>query len=154
MASLGFDLLDRHVIAGRADDPASAAEPTMTFARLLEHSSAVAGALRILGLTPDTGLALDLPPGVDRLVVVCACLRLGIVPGDDAPLVVREIDGTTHVDVLEGPQGDPIDLATVRRAGGSDAAGALAQDPDGFREAARAAFPEVVEPLLAGRPVA
>lgn len=156
MASLGFDLLDRHVVAGLADEPALLAEPRFTFARLLEHAAAVGGALRALGVTPESGFGLDLEPGADQVVVLCACVRIGVVPqrpdsGFDGPLVARRLDATTHVTALEG---DPIDLGTLRRAGATDPAGSLAADADGFRETALGQWSGILEPLLRGRAVA
>lgn len=153
MASLGFDLLDRHVVAGRADEPALLVEPRFTFARLLEHAAAVGGALKALGVTRESGFVLDLEPGVDHTVLLCACVRIGVVArpeGVDDTFVARRVDATTHVTV---PGGDPIDLITLRRAGATDPAGALADDAEGFRERALREWPWILEPLLQGRAV-
>lgn len=152
MASLGFDLLDRHVVAGRADEPALLAEPRFTFARLLEHAAAVGGALKALGVTRESGFVLDLEPGVDHTVLLCACVRIGVVARPDGvdSFAARAVEATTHVTV---PGGDPVDLTTLRRAGATDPAGALAADAEGFRERALREWSSVLEPLLQGRAV-
>ncbi|MGJ9414040.1 AMP-binding protein [Aeromicrobium sp. CF4.19] len=151
MPSLGFAMLDQHVVAGRADAPAvDVGGATMTFARLLERTAAVAGGLQVLGLAVGGRVAVDLPPSPDLVTVVCACLRLGAVPGGSGPLGVIVVDGVVTV-TIEGQE--PLDLATLRRAGGSDPAGALADDEPGFRAAAQERHGQVVVPLLAGRPV-
>ncbi len=150
MASLGFDLLDRHVVAGRADEPALLSDPRFTFARLLEHAAAVGGALTALGVTPASGFVLDLEPGVDHVVLLCACVRIGVVPGPESPFAARGGDAVTQVVV---PGHDPIDLTTLRRAGSTDPASALAADVDGFRERALREWSTVLEPLLDARAV-
>jgi acyl-coenzyme A synthetase/AMP-(fatty) acid ligase len=145
MASLGFDLLDRHVIGGGADDPATA---TLTYARLLERSSFLASGLRMLGVQPgdDVGVQVD---GDDRVVVVCACVRLGALPADDGSVVVAV--GADGPEVRSADGTHPLDL--VRQAGSGDAATALAADADGYRDAVLERAADVVEPLLARRPV-
>ena len=150
MASLGFDLLDRHVVAGRADEPALLSDPRYTFARLLEHAAAVGGALKALGVTPESGIGLDLEPGADHVVLLCACVRIGVLPGPGSPFTARHDDGVTRVTT---PGDDPVDLTTLRRAGATDPAGALASDVDGFRDRALREWSTVLEPLLDGRAV-
>lgn len=162
MPSLGFAMLDRHVVAGRADDLAVDVDgATLTFARLLEHSAALAGGLKVLGVGEGDLVVVDLPPGPDRVTAVCACLRLGALPGrtgrpggSTGPqagtgVQVRHVDGVSVVTA----GADRIDLVTVRRAGTSDPAVALPGDVEGFGEQAEACAPDVVLPLLAGRPV-
>lgn len=152
MPSLGFALLDQHVVAGRADDAAlRTGDDTMTFARLLERAAAVAGGLKALGVEEGDELPLDLPDGPELVTVVCACLRLGVLPGGPGRIGAREIDGVAVV-TIEGEE--PVELDLLRRAGASDPAIALAHDAEGFRTAAQERHPDVVEPLLAGRTVA
>jgi|LULJ01.1.fsa_nt_gb hypothetical protein len=145
MASLGFDLLDRHVIGGGADDPATS---TLTFARLLERSSFLGSGLRMLGVQPGDEVGVQVA-GDDRVVAVCACIRIGAVPAPDGAVVVADGDAGPEVRSAEGVH--PLDL--VRQAGSGDAATALAGDADGFRDAVLAHAADVVEPLLARRPV-
>ncbi len=142
MASLGFDLLDRHVVAGRAD---ATAVGTLTYARLLERSAAVAAGLRVLGVQPGDEVAVRLD-GEDRVVVVAACIRLGALPGDAGAHVVSLDDGTATVTV--GDEVHPLDL--VRRAGSGDPATALADDAPGYRDQVLGRVGDVVTPLLAG----
>lgn len=148
MASLGFDLLDRHVVAGGADEPAA---PGLTFARLLERSAALAGGLRILGV--ERGQDVVVAVGADdRVVAVCAVVRLGAVPVPRGPSsAVAVVDGADGPVVRVGADEHPLDL--VRQAGSGDAAMALAGDADGYRETVRQHAADVVEPLLDRRPV-
>ncbi|WP_286689189.1 AMP-binding protein [Aeromicrobium sp. REDSEA-S38_B2] len=97
MASLGFDLLDRHVIGGGADDPATS---TLTFARLLERSSFLGSGLRMLGVQPGDEVGVQVA-GDDRVVAVCACIRIGAVPAPDGAVVVADGDAGPHADVVE-----------------------------------------------------
>ncbi len=145
MSSLAFDLLDRHVVAGGADDPATA---TLTFARLLERSAALGSGLRILGVQPGQEVGVQVT-GDDRVVAVCACIRIGAVPGGDGAVVVA--DGAEGPVVRAGSDEHPMEL--VRQAGSGDAAMALADDADGYRDAVLRHAADVVEPLLARRPV-
>jgi non-ribosomal peptide synthetase component F len=155
MASLGFAMLDQHVVDGRADATAVRhGSETLTFARLLERAAAVGGGLSALGVQVGHEVAVDLPVGLDRVVVVCACLRLGAVPteqpvdGAGSAVTVVEVDGTPTVTV-DGQ--DPIDLLTLRRAGSTDPAVSLPADPDGLRPRAEQSHAGIVLPLLAGQ---
>ncbi len=151
MPSLGFALLDQHVVAGRADELAvEAPDANLTFARLLEHSAAVAGGLKALGLAAGDEVSVDLPSGPELVTVVCACLRLGALPGRQGRLGVLTVDGVATV-TIEGEE--PVELDLLRRAGSSDPAVALAHDVAGFRSAAEEWHPDVVGPLLLGRTV-
>ena len=144
--SLGFDLLDVHVVHGRADEPAVVG--SHTFARLLERAAAIAAGLGVIGVGVGTPVRVELE-GVVRVEVVCACIRLGALPGTEGDARVVLDDGEPWVHV--GAESHPLDL--VRRAGSSDPAMALADDAEGYRERVLALVPDVVEPLLAGRPV-
>lgn len=146
MASLGFDLLDRHVVAGGADDPAAG---RLTYARLLERSASLASGLGMLGVRRGDEVGVQVVD-VDRVLVVCACIRIGAVPAPDGAVVVALGDDDGPV-VRVGDDAHPLDL--VRKAGSGDAAPALADDPDGYREAVLRHAADVVEPLLERRPV-
>ena len=94
--NLCYNALDRHVVHGRAEAPAVRAEGrTLDFATLLEHTAALAGAMRSLGVAPGVPVAADLDEGLDRLLVLLAALRLGAVyvegerAGVDRQLVVE-----------------------------------------------------------------
>lgn len=70
MTALSFAMLDRHVVDGRSDEIACTdTTGSLTFARLLERSAALAGGLVVLGIRPGDGVELDLPTG-DRKSVV------------------------------------------------------------------------------------
>lgn len=146
MASLGFDLLDRHVVGGGADDPATS---TLTFARLLERASFLGSGLKMLGVQPGDQVGVQVT-GDDRVVVVCACVRIGAVPAADGTVLVAV--GADGPEVRSAGGVHPLDL--VRQAGSGDAATALATDDDGYRDMVLMHAADVVEPLLDRRPVA
>jgi hypothetical protein len=139
MRSLGFEILDRHVVAGRGDDLACAIDDgALSFAQMLERSAALAGALKALGVEPGHDVAVRVD-GVDRVVAVCACVRLGAHAGADGAVAVE-------------PDGE-LSFAVLVKAGAGDPASSLPSDAPGYADAMRAAHPDVVGPLLEGRPV-
>ena len=128
MPSLGFELLDVHVIRGRGDEVAwSDDTETLTFAQLLERSAALAGGLRAVGVSPGDEVEVDVAPGSLQVQLVCACIRLGAVPGDRGDVrIVEHADGVTvHGD-------EEYDLDLVMRAGRTDPAPSLPSDPPGY----------------------
>lgn len=145
MSSLGFDLLDRHVVDGRGDDIACSDDSgTLSFAQLLERSAALAGGLRALGVAAGDEVAVDLPQGNLQVQVVCACVRLGAVPGDTGDVHIIEETG----DVTVRWSDERLDLALVAKAGQTDPAPSLATDPPGFRDRVSQRFGIVVDALL------
>jgi acyl-coenzyme A synthetase/AMP-(fatty) acid ligase len=148
--ALSFELLDRHVVAGRSDDVAcSDASGSLTFARLLERSSALAGGFRVLGIGPGVGIHLDLPVGNERVVVACAVIRLGALPMPEAAARILSIDGVERIRIND----DEIELALVERAGRSDPQPAPQTDPPGYAEVVGRELGDIVGPLLSGSPV-
>jgi hypothetical protein len=149
--SLGFDLLDRHVVDGRGDDIACTdATGTLTFARLLERAAALAGGLGVLGVVPGDEVAVDVEPGNLQVVIVCACIRLGAIPGARGETRIAEEDGTVKLHL-----GDhDVDLALVAKAGKADPAPSRTSDPPDYRTKAWATFAAIVDALLAGSPIA
>lgn len=148
MSSLGFDLLDRHVVDGRGDDLAcSDGTGTLTYARLLERSAALAGGLRAVGVQGGDTVAVLVERGNLQVTVVCACLRLGVVPGRSGD--VRVVGRGERAVVQMGE--DDIDLSVVMKAGATDPAPSLPIDPPGLHEAVRSTFGDVIETLFAGR---
>ncbi|WP_374999612.1 AMP-binding protein [Aeromicrobium sp. CTD01-1L150] len=146
MQSLGFLLLDQHVVDGRADHIAWAGEPPLTYARLLERVAALAGGLRGLGVRAGDDVAVVLDPGLDRAVVVCACIRLGAFPREHGTIrIVSRAEGPV-VEVVD----DAIDLVSVGKAGATDPAGALRTDAEGYVESVTAAHAELVRTLRSG----
>lgn len=147
--SLGFEILDRHVVAGAADEPALVdAGGAISFAGLLERAAALAAGLRAIGVDAGHEVRIHLE-GPVAVELTCACIRLGAYPGSSGAVVVRDGDDGPEVVAVD----DVWPLDVVRRAGSGDPAGALRSDPDGYRERLLALVPHVVEPLLAGRPV-
>lgn len=149
-SALSFELLDRHVVAGRSDDVACTdASGSLTFARLLERAAALAGGFRVLGIRPGDGVHLDLPAGNERVVAVCAVIRIGAlpVPGADARIVAIEGVGSIRIN------DNDIELSLVERAGRSDPHPAPKTDPVGYAEAVTDAFGDIVGALLSGSPV-
>lgn len=148
--SLGFELLDRHVVAGRAEHIACTdASGSMTFAKLTERAAELAGGLAMLGVEPGEFVRIELSPGNVRVTAVCAVIRLGAVPGASDDTLIAEFDG--EVRVRRGEH--DLDLTLVQRAGRAQPAPSLTQDPDGYRAAAVGEFGEIVETLLSGASV-
>lgn len=151
MTSLGFELVDRHIVRGHADDLACADETgSLTFARLLDRVAAFAGGLRVLGVEAGHAVGVDLPMGSSRVVAVCAVIRLGAIPaaeGDDVQISVVDGEAVVHV------RGEVVEFDLVERGGRSDPAPALRTDPDGYSAAVGDMFADIVEPLLSGSPV-
>jgi hypothetical protein len=147
VSSLGFDLLDRHVVDGRGDDIACMDDSgALTFAQLLERSAALAGGLRAVGLSAGDEVAVLIGPGILRVQVVCACIRLGAIPGEEAD--VRIVEAADVVTVHTGQ--DEFDLSILLRAGKTDPAPSLPSDPPGYADAARSAYGPMIDTLLAG----
>jgi len=81
-----FNALDRHVAAGRADQPAlihdspvTQTRRTLTYADLLEQVAAFAGALPGLGVQPGDRVVIYMPMIPEAVVAMLACARLGAV---------------------------------------------------------------------------
>ena len=81
-----FNALDRHVIAGRAEqialisDSAMTGERrTMTYARLLEEVASFAGALRQLGVQQGDRVVIYMPMIPQAVTAMLACARIGAV---------------------------------------------------------------------------
>ena len=144
MPSLGFDLLDRHVVHGRAEDVAcSDATGTLSYAELLEQVAALASGLRAIGLAADDEVEVRVGPGNLRVLVVCACIRLGAVPGEGGEVLIVEGAAGASVHTVD----DEFDLSFVLRVRKTDPAPSLAADPPGYRERVSDAFGDVIEAL-------
>jgi acyl-coenzyme A synthetase/AMP-(fatty) acid ligase len=143
--SLGFDLLDRHVVDGRGDDIACTDDSgALTFAELLERSAALAGGLRTIGIGAGDEVAVDVEPGNLQTQIVCACVRLGAVPGRTGGVRIVEESG----DVTVRWSDEQLDLALVAKAGRTDPAPSLRTDPPGYRDRVGEGFGAVIEELL------
>ena len=81
-----FNALDRHVIAGRADQAAlvytssvTGTERTYTYAQLLENVARFAGALHELGVERGDRVVLSMPMIPEAVIGMLACARIGAV---------------------------------------------------------------------------
>lgn len=150
MTALSFAMLDRHVVAGRGEHVACTdATGSLTFARLLERSAALAGGLVVLGIRPGDGMGFDLPAGNERVIAVCALIRLGALPATSTEPRIAVVDGAARVRIND----NDIELSLVERAGRSDPLPADTVDEPGYAEAVSAVFADIVGPLLSGSPV-
>ena len=145
MSSLGFDLLDRHVVDGRGDDAACTDDSgTLSFAQLLERSAALAGGLRALGVGAGDEVAVLVGPGNVQVQIVCACVRLGAVPGARGNArIVESSDGVTVQ-----AAGETLELSLVVKIGKTDPAPSLPSDEPGYRDRVREAFGDVIDQLV------
>jgi len=150
VTSLGFEILDRHVVEGRGDDVACTDETgSMTYSKLLERAAEFGGGLHLLGVRPNDHVEIDLPAENLLVAVVCAVIRIGAIPAAHGTtrIFVRDGEAWVHRD----EQDHELDL--IRRAGRGQPAPALRFDAPGFGDAASNAFEDIVESLLSGSPV-
>ena len=144
MTSLGFDLLDRHVVDGHGDDIACSDDSgTLSFAQLLERSAGLAGGLRAIGVAAGDDVEVVVQSGNLQVVIVCACVRLGALPGEGG-----------RVRIVEGPDGVTVQVADeefalslVAEAGKADPAPSLPSDEPGYRDRVRDAFGDIIDLL-------
>jgi propionyl-CoA synthetase len=78
--------VDRHVTAGRGDQPAihydspvTGTKRTISFAELLEQVRAVAGGFRGLGVEPGDRVVIYMPMVPEAVVAMLACARIGAI---------------------------------------------------------------------------
>jgi propionyl-CoA synthetase len=81
-----YNALDRHVVAGRADQPAlvydspvTSTQRTLTYAQLLEEVAKLAGALQSLGVEKGHRVIVYMPMIPEALTAMLACARIGAV---------------------------------------------------------------------------
>jgi propionyl-CoA synthetase len=81
-----YNALDRHVVQGRADQPAlihdspvTGTTTTLSYAQLLERVAAFAGALRALGVGKGDRVVIYMPMIPEAVVAMLATARLGAV---------------------------------------------------------------------------
>ncbi len=128
--NLCFNALDRHVVHGRADQPALAGERPTSYARLLEDVAAFGGVLRAFGAGPGDTVVARLPQGRDALVAMLASTRLGAIhvleepDGDDGTVIVVGVDEEPRVVIRRSgePAPDDLDWDVLLRAGRTDPA--------------------------------
>jgi propionyl-CoA synthetase len=108
-----FNALDRHVIAGRGDQPAlhydspvTGTSRTLSYIELLDQVSRFGGALRALGVDKGDRVVIYMPMVPEAAVAMLACARIGavhsVVFGGFAPgeLAARIEDATPKVVVI------------------------------------------------------
>lgn len=111
MRDVCFLALDRHVVAGRADETALVDGAASTsYAVLLEQVGALAGALRLIGVAPGDRVALRGLGAREALLAELACLRLGAtaVLGEDGEVTFAVTDDVgahpaARATILVGP---------------------------------------------------
>ncbi len=122
--NLCFNALDRHVVRGRADEPAVAGERPTSYARLLEEVAAFGGVLRAFGIGLGDTVVARLPPGRDALVALLASTRVGAIHVLDQPeaeeSTVSVPGGVIRRSGASAP--DDLDWDVVLRAGRTDPA--------------------------------
>ncbi|HST73925.1 MAG TPA: AMP-binding protein [Acetobacteraceae bacterium] len=81
-----FNCLDRHVAAGRGEQPAliwdspmTGRIETFTYSRLLERTAKLAGALAALGVARGDRVVIYLPMVPEAAIAMLACARLGAI---------------------------------------------------------------------------
>ena len=81
-----YNALDRHVIAGRADEPAlvfhsaiTGERRTYSYAQLLDEVARLGGALRELGVVAGDRVVIYLPMVPEAAIAMLACARIGAV---------------------------------------------------------------------------
>ena len=86
MLNTCYNALDRHVIDGRADQPAVIHESAitgksaiLTYAQMLEKTARFAGALRMAGVEKGDRVVIYMPMAPEALIAMLACARLGAV---------------------------------------------------------------------------
>lgn len=147
MSVLGFELLDRHVVEGRADAIALAMpEMRLRYAELLERVAALAGALAHLGVEWDDNVAIDASDPHHEVLAVLACIRLGALPGDEGEIRIETAEGRT---VVRTPT-ETHEWGTVMKMGASDPAATLERDPGRYRERLDSSYDEVISTLISG----
>jgi propionyl-CoA synthetase len=105
-----YNALDRHVVNGRADQPAliydspvTGSKRTYTYAELLDQVARFAGALRGLGVVKGDRVVIYLPMVPEAAIAMLACARIGavhsVVFGGFAPheLAIRIDDAKPRV---------------------------------------------------------
>ena len=103
----------------------------------------------VLGIRPGDGVELDLPTGNERVIAVCALIRLGARPATGADTRITVVNGAASVRVND----NDLELSLVERAGRSDPLPAGTVDEPGYADAITEAFGDIVGPLLSGSPV-
>ena len=109
--------LDRHVAAGRGDQPAliydspvTETRQTFTYSELLDSTARAAGAFRTLGVERGDRVLIYMPMIPEAVIAMLACARIGAVHsvvfgGFAAPELASRIDDATPKLVVAGSGG-------------------------------------------------
>lgn len=112
-----YNALDRHVIAGRADQPALIYDSAMTgvsgsytYAELLDEVAIFAGAMQRLGVRTGDRVVIYLPMIPEAVIAMLACARIGAVHsvvfgGFAAPELSARIDDAEPVLIVTASGG-------------------------------------------------
>lgn len=107
-----FNALDRHVIAGRGEEPAlvhdspvTGTQRTYTYAELLDLSARFGGVLRELGVGKGDRVVISMPMVPEAVVAMLGCARIGavhsvVLGGFAAPELAARIDDAEPVVVV------------------------------------------------------
>lgn len=115
MAGLAFEALDRHVVAGRGEEPCIYfPSGSMTFAEFLTDTAALAGGLRRLNGDGALAVDLQLEANSDRLRLLLALLRLEVVPTSGGSIIITGSPAVVRVGNEE------VDLESLRKIGQVD----------------------------------
>ena len=105
--NISTNCLDRHVDAGRGDQPAliwdspvTDTVQTFTYRQLRDRTAHVAGALATLGVTPGDRVVIYMPMVPEAVIAMLACARLGAIHsvvfgGFAAAELAKRIDDAT-----------------------------------------------------------
>ena len=144
MTSLVFRALDHHVVHGAADRLAVDAGPAqLTYAQLLAQTAAFAGGLVQVGVREGTPVAI-LIDGIDEIVAVLACARIGAIPSEEADFRIDGSPAVVHTSEHDYP------WATVLSAGKTDPIPSPEADPDGYVELLAGSYEDLFAALLEG----
>ncbi len=122
-----FGFLDSAVIEGRADEVVCG---DLLFATMLEQVASLAGALRHLGVGPDTVVPVLVEDDQDAVLAALAVARLGGVVTDRAehegPIAICSAQQATRTTIrlFRGASEPDVDWDMMLRAGRSDPAAA------------------------------
>ncbi|HNO40053.1 MAG TPA: hypothetical protein PKL71_06525 [Marmoricola sp.] len=120
-----FGFLDSAVIEGRADQVVC---DELQFATLLEQVAALAGALRHLGVHPDTLVPVLIEDDLDAVIAALAVARLGGVvtnnPEHAGPIAICSASQITRTTIrlFRGATEPDVDWNLMLRAGRTDPA--------------------------------
>ena len=115
--NISANCLDRHVHAGRGEQPAliwdspvTGQVQTFTYSQLLDRTARVAGALAALGITAGDRVVIYMPMVPEAVIAMLACARLGAIHsvvfgGFAAAELAKRIDDATPTAIVSASCG-------------------------------------------------